>query len=444
MTFTHDQDGTPASAWRADPRWTGLLDDADDPLAGVDRVVVLAAHPDDETLGAGGLLATAHARGLDVAVVVATAGEASHPRSPTHTAERLAARRTQESHAAVTALAPGCVPLLLGLPDGGVADREDAVTTAVVDLVGDGRRTLVVAPWRRDGHPDHEAVGRAGAAAAVRCGADLLEYAVWFWHWASPDDAPWQRFTALRLDPAAVTAKAVAVRAHRTQVEPLSDRPGDEVLLGPDLLAHSAGDVEVLVREPATDLALDRVHAAADDPWGVDRRWYEQRKRALLLALLPHRRYASALEVGCSTGATTLALATRCDHLTALDPSPHALALARTRLDADPAGAGVRLLAGAVPDDQPPGPWDLVVLSEVGYFLSPAALEGLVARVTADLASGGVVVLAHWRHPVEGWPLDGADVHAAFTAALPVAASYADRDVALLVLGDDVLPDPHD
>lgn len=84
------------------------------------------------------------------------------------------------------------------------------------------------------------------------------------------------------------------------------------------------------------------------------------------------------------------------------------------------------------------------MVSEVGYFLSPAALEGLVARVAADLAPGGVVVLAHWRHPVEGWPLDGADVHAAFTAVLPVAATYADRDVAMLVLGHDVLPDPHD
>ncbi|WP_160010494.1 bifunctional PIG-L family deacetylase/class I SAM-dependent methyltransferase [Nocardioides sp. AX2bis] len=448
MTFTHDQAGTPATAWRADPRWAALLDGtgrpADDPLAEVDRVVVLAAHPDDETLGAGGLLATAHARGLTVSVVVATLGEASHPRSPTHTPAQLAERRARESHAAVATLAPGCVPLLLGLPDGGVADHEDTVTTAVVDVVGDGRRTLVVAPWRRDGHPDHEAVGRAGAAAAVRCGADLREYAVWFWHWASPVDAPWHRFTALPLGPAAVAAKAAAVRAHRTQVESLSDRPGDEVLLGPDLLAHAAGNVEVLVREPATDPALDRVHAETDDPWGVDRRWYEQRKRDLLLALLPHRRYGAALEVGCSTGATTLALAARCDLLTALDPSPHALALARTRLDADPAGARVRLLPGAVPDDQPPGPWDLVVVSEVGYFLSPAALDGLVARVVADLAPGGVVALAHWRHPVEGWPLDGADVHAAFTGVLPVAASYRDRDVEVLVLGHDVLPDPHD
>lgn len=441
MTFAHDRAGTPASAWRADPRWAALPDT--DALAGADRVVVLAAHPDDETLGAGGLLATAHARGLEVAVVVATHGEASHPRSPTHAPARLAARRAQESHDAVAALAPGCLPVLLGLPDGAVADHEAAVTSTVVDLVGDGRRTLVVAPWRRDGHPDHEAVGRAAAAAAVRCGADLVEYAVWFWHWADPDDAPWHRFAALRLDAAAVAAKATAVRAHRTQVEPLSERPGDEVLLGPDLLAHSAGDVEVLVREPAVDAALDRLHADDADPWGVDQRWYEQRKRDLLLAALPHRRYAAALEVGCSTGATTLALAHRCERLTALDPSPHALARARERLDADPAGDGVRLLAGAVPDDQPPGPWDLVVVSEVGYFLSPAALDGLVRRVVADLAPGGVLVLAHWRHPVEGWPLDGADVHAAFAAVLPVVATYADRDVELLVLGLDVLPDPH-
>ncbi len=440
VTFTHDTAGTPAAAWRADPRWAALP--PADPFAGHDRVVVLAAHPDDETLGAGGLLTTAHARGLDVAVVVATLGEASHPLSPTHTPAGLGRLRARESHDAVTLLAPGCTPRLLGLPDGAVAEHEEAVTTAVVEVVRDGRRTLVVAPWRRDGHPDHEAVGRAGAAAAVRCGAGLLEYAVWFWHWGSPDDAPWDQLVALHLDPAAVERKAAAVRAHRTQVEPLSDRPGDEVLLGPDLLAHAAGDTEVLVRRPPADPALDRLHAADEDPWGVDRRWYEQRKRDLLLATLPHRRYAAALEVGCSTGATTLALAARCDRLTAIDPSPHALARARARLDADPAGHDVRLVAGAVPAHWPAGPWDLVVVSETGYFLPPAELEGLVARVVADLAPGGVLALAHWRHPVEGWPLDGADVHAAFTAALPVAATYRDRDVELLVLGHDVLPDP--
>lgn len=441
VSFAHDSLGTPAAAWRADPRWAALPDLS--PGAPVERVVVLAAHPDDETLGAGGLVVTAHGRGLHVDVVVATYGEASHPRSPTHPAHRLADLRAQEARDAVDALAPGCVPHLLGLPDGRVAEHESALTTALVDLVGDGRRTLVLAPWRRDGHPDHEAAGRAGAAAAARTGAALLEYPVWFWHWAGPDAAPWDRFGALHLDPAAVARKAAAVRAHRTQVAPLSDRPGDEVLLDERLLAHFTGDREVFVVEPADDPALDRLHAEDADPWGVDDRWYEQRKRELLLSLLPRRRYAAALEVGCSTGALSAALTARCDHLTALDPSPHALERARERLDAgDHEEAGVRLVQGAVPDDWPPGPWDLVVVSEVGYFLSPVALEGLVDRVVADLADGGTVLLCHWRHPVEGWPLDGADVHDAFRAVLPVAATYRDADVEVLVLGTGVLPDP--
>ena len=91
------------------------------------------------------------------------------------------------------------------------------------------------------------------------------------------------------------------------------------------------------------------------------------------------------------------------------------------------------------------GGFDLIVVSEVGYFLSPRDLDGLVARVRTSLAPDGVVVLCHWRHEVVGWPLDGPAVHETFTAAgiRPVVARYGDRDVELLVLAAlGVLPDP--
>ncbi len=92
MTFSAESPGTDADAWVDHPRAGGvaplLLDSA-----GTDHVVVLAAHPDDETLGAGGLLSKAARSGIRVTVVVATYGEASHPGSTTHTAERLAALR---------------------------------------------------------------------------------------------------------------------------------------------------------------------------------------------------------------------------------------------------------------------------------------------------------------------------------------------------------------
>lgn len=441
--FTHDTPGTRAKEWRSDPRWQALptLDPFSDQP---DRVVVLAAHPDDESLGAGGLMAEAARRGLPVDLLLLTDGEGSHPHSPTHTPELLARRRRTEGEAAARALGIGGDVVRLGLPDGDVAAHHAHVVRRVVDVLGDARRTLLVAPWRGDGHPDHEAAGRIAAAVAVRTGARLVEYPVWLWHWSTPDDAPWHLLGATHLDASARQRKQAAIAAHVTQVQRLSELPGDEVLLGEDLLEHFAGNVEVLVTQPATDPALDDLHREdpAQDPWGAEVRWYEQRKRDLTLAALPRASYRRGLEIGCSRGVLTRALASRCDRLVAVDAAPHAAHLARESL-ADLPHVEVRHLQ--VPDAWPAGELDLVVVSEVAYFLSPVALERLVERIRASLGPDGTLVLAHWRHPVEGWPLDGPRAHAVFRAAglRPEIGSWTDRDVEIVVLGaEDTWPEP--
>ncbi|QIG43351.1 bifunctional PIG-L family deacetylase/class I SAM-dependent methyltransferase [Nocardioides anomalus] len=442
VSFTHDGPGTAASTWaaRLDAATLPALD-----LGDVDRVVVVAAHPDDESLGAGGLLARASARGLESVVVVATDGEASHPDSTTHTASRLAELRRAEVERALARLHAGARLVALALPDGRLADHQSALTTTLVELIGDGRRSLVVAPWRRDGHPDHEAAGRAAAAAAVRTAARLWEYPVWWWHWATPEDAPWSDLAVLALDAAEVAAKAAAGDAHASQVHPLSDRPGDEVLLSAEFRAHFEGDRELFVLQPAEDSALDDLHAEADDPWGVDVDFYEERKRGLLLAALPRERFRHGLEVGSSTGALAADLAARCDALLVVDASAHAVAAAQRRCAGLP---GVRVEQRRVPaawPQAPAGGFDLVVLSEVGYFLSPRDLDELLARIGESLAEDGVLVLCDWQHEVQGWPLDGVAVHRVVRAAgiRPVVATYADRDVELLVLAHpEVLPEP--
>ena len=123
---------------------------------------------------------------------------------------------------------------------------------------------------------------------------------------------------------------------------------------------------------------LDRLHQQDDDPWGVDTRWYEERKRALLLAALPRRRFRRGLEVGGSTGALAAVVADRCDRLLVIDGSEHAVALARRRLGRHD---HITVEHGSVPEHWPDGDLDLVVVSEVGYFLSAAGLDGLVDRV---------------------------------------------------------------
>jgi len=446
VTFSSATAGTEPEEWTADARFerlpSGVLD-----LAGIEHVVVLAAHPDDESLGAGGLLSRAARTGLRVTVMVATDGEASHPSSPTHTAERLAELRRGELRRAVGVLSPTASVELLGHPDGRLAEHEEDLVVALVGIVGDGRRTLLAAPWRHDGHPDHEAAGRAAAATAARTGADLLEYPIWFWHWARPSDAPWDRFRALHLDDVDLTARADAQAQHRSQVEPLSDRPGDEVLLREDFLRHFAGDQEVYVADAPSDGALDELHAGHDDPWGADSRWYEIRKRDLLLAALPRAEFHHGLEVGSSTGALAADLANRCHHLLVIDAGDHAVAAASSRLKSlDHVRVEQRVVPSEWPDPPDQG-FDLIVLSEVGYFLSPRDLDDVVDDVRATLASDGVLVLCHWRHPIVGWPLDGPGVHERVVEAdvRPVVARYVDRDFELLVLcADGELPDPQE
>lgn len=451
-TFRHDSSGTQATTWHDDRRWAALpmLELSARDGRTLTRVVVVAAHPDDESLGAAGLMSRLLALPADerpvVEVVLLTSGERSHPTSPTHSSQVLAARRLEESRAAVLALGGGAEEVGIecwDVGDGQVAGDEARGADRLSTLVGDGSRTLLVGPWRHDGHPDHDAAGRICAAVARRTGARLLEYPIWFWHRAEPQDAPWVDLRRLPMDPATCAAKRRAVDCHTSQVRPLSDAPGDETLLLPGMLAHFLGEQEVFVEGPAHDDTLDALHRDVAEPWGADTRWYEERKRALALAMLPDRRHGRALEVGCSTGVLTRELAGRCDEVLAVDASAAAVTAARQRTeDLDHVEVQHRLL----PEDWPDGRYDLVVVSEVGYFLSPVDLEELVRQVANGLTPDGVVLLAHWRHPVQGWPLDCAAVHRVFESLSHWSrlAEYRDRDVELLLLGPQSrMPEPH-
>lgn len=427
--FRHDRAGTPAAAWS--PALAGLRAMALPPDRS--RVVVVGAHPDDETLGAGGLLHTAAAAGRHVEVVTVTAGEGSHPRSPTHPPTRLAEVRLDELRRATSFLAPDAEVSCLGLPDGDVAAHEEELVARLVEVVGTtGADVVLCAPWRGDGHPDHEAVGRAAATAAERTDAVLLEYPVWWWHWGNPDEPP-PRLARLPLDATATGAKRAAVAAHASQVQPLSAAPGDEVLLGGDLLAHFERDCEVFVVDaPRDDDVLDRVHRDRPDPWDVGS-FYERRKRAVTLAALPRERYGAALEVGCSVGELAADLAARCDRLLAVDSSAAAIDLARRRT----AGTeGLEVRRARVPEEWPEGRFALISVSEVGYFLSPRRLDELVRLCFDSLEDDGHVLVCHWRHQPVGWPLAGPAVHDAFLATgAPVLVEHQEPDFLLHVLG---------
>ncbi len=217
-------------------------------------VIVVAPHPDDEVLGVGGLLAMLAGAGSRIHVIAVTDGEASHPDSPTVTADELAARRAQESRQALKALgAEGARVERLRLPDGGVLRHESQnanVTAAVIRRLAmtqhEGAAWCLV-PWSGDGHPDHEATGLAAASGAMGT-ARVLAYPVWMWHWATPGDGrvPWSYARRVVLPADIQAAKQAAIQAFQTQITPLSQDPADQPILPPHVLARLTRSEEVV------------------------------------------------------------------------------------------------------------------------------------------------------------------------------------------------------
>ena len=156
---------------------------------------------------------------------------------------------------------------------------------------------------------------------------------------------------------------------------------------------------------------FDHVYQANRDPWNFESSPYERAKYAATLAALPRAHYPKVFEIGCSLGVLTEQLAARCGHLLAVDVSEAALAQARTRCAGQPQ-VDIRLMR--VPEEFPPQQFDLILLSEVGYYWSPDDLARAADLLVAGLKPDGQLLLVHWTPPVHDYPLTGDDVHALF------------------------------
>jgi cyclopropane fatty-acyl-phospholipid synthase-like methyltransferase len=148
---------------------------------------------------------------------------------------------------------------------------------------------------------------------------------------------------------------------------------------------------------------FDSLYTADLDPWKFATSAYERGKYSLTLNAMRKPRYRSALEVGCSIGVLTQSLATRCDAVVAVDAAQTPLAEARRRCADLP---GVRFEQMFVPDEWPDCAFELILLSEVIYYLSREDVARLASRVTHSLSRGGSVILVHWTGPTN-YPLSG-------------------------------------
>lgn len=238
--------GTPEDLWAAWPAPSAFpeLD-----LSGLRRVLVVAAHPDDEVLGLGGTIARLAAAGTLLRLASVTDGEASHPDSTSPTAQDLPRVRAAETRAALVALGAGGAEIVrLRLPDTAVADHEQELAARLARLA-DGF-DAIAAPWSHDVHNDHEAAGRAALTAGRTIGVPVLQYPVWTWHWSRPDDprVPWDRAARIPLGPGDRRRKRAALDCFASQLRPLGPAPADAAVLPPAEIAHFLRDYETVLR----------------------------------------------------------------------------------------------------------------------------------------------------------------------------------------------------
>lgn len=221
--------------------WGGVLRAA--PLRSLDelvpvgtRMLVLAAHPDDETIGAGRLIAGWVRERGPVDVVAMTAGEACLDHLGVGI-PGLADTRRAEFAAATTELGVRDARCG-GLPDGGLTDALPGHSSVLDELTR--HADVVAAPWRFDPHPDHAALGAAAAAVCARLGVQLLEYPIWSTYWQSPDVLAAQGYRLVRVgtDAADEAARSRALDRYVSQLRPLRDDLGP-VVPAPMLAHHT-------------------------------------------------------------------------------------------------------------------------------------------------------------------------------------------------------------
>jgi len=149
--------------------------------------------------------------------------------------------------------------------------------------------------------------------------------------------------------------------------------------------------------------------STGDDPWDHAGRWYEARKYRLTVDALPKPRYERAFEPGCGAGVLTYLLAERVDEHLAMERHPRGVEATQRRCHDRPS---VSARQGQIPTHWPDGSFDLIVLSELLYYLDRASLEATWALVEGSLRPGGHLVAVHHRPRVAEHVWTGDEIHA--------------------------------
>lgn len=407
------------SAVPADPKF----------LSSVERCLVLAPHQDDESLGCGGLIAYLKDNDKQVKVTFTTDGGASHLYSKAFPKEKLVRLRRKEAIAALHILGVEHSDItFLDGPDSDLPTVEEAgfehFVEQVRSMILEFKPELILVPYELDPHRDHRATWNMLMQATKELQQIvpmIWEYPIWLYQNAALEDLPQLKSGELKsLDVSKyIKLKEEAISAHLSQTTDLiADDPSGFRLL-PAMIDNFISGTEFYMQRVKLNLGgtlssayFEQIYDENNDPWDFETSEYEKAKYAHTIQSLGNKHFSSGLEIGCSIGVLTEMLAQHCDALLSIDISAKALETAKKRLESNP---NVDFKVAAIPDGFPEGKFDLIVMSEVGYYLSLTDLKRSIDRIEEQLLIGGTLVIIHWTHYVKDYPLTGDEVHEAFS-----------------------------
>jgi SAM-dependent methyltransferase len=291
------------------------------------------------------------------------------------------------------------------------------------------RAESIFVPWENDPHPDHQATYQIIYAAVTRMQLQprIIQYPVWLWELRGQADI--DKISQMRLYSVdigqTINRKIKAIDAHQSQIADLIDDDPNGFRLSQEMIAHFHATTELFFESnQPQSITMDNDKKTLDasyfndlysqnpDPWNFEHSEYEHTKYARTLGMISEMRFENAFEIGCSNGKLSESLAVQCKRLLAVDSSSIAVANATHRLSGF---ENVRVEEMEIPWQFPDDTFDLILLSEVGYFFTENDLRAVCEKIISVLEPQGHLLLVHWTGRVDEFPLTGDRVHHLFS-----------------------------
>ncbi|APU67579.1 bifunctional PIG-L family deacetylase/class I SAM-dependent methyltransferase [Christiangramia flava] len=383
--------------------------------------VIFSPHPDDESLGCGGLIKSLTNSHSDVYVIFVTNGEKSHTNSRIYPPDILGMLRQQEAMDACKILGvKNSNVYFLNCGDGNIKNSYNQFkrNAKLFNKIFSSKNIkTVLMPWRRDHHIDHIATNEL-VRKILPEHIQTIEYPIWLWNKGIDSDWPeTDEILPYKLNIEDVFSyKKRAIFQHRSQTTNLIKDDHNGFRLTSKLLKPFMGNYEYyffpkLEKPNVPEEYFDKIYDQTDDPWNFETSTYEKDKYEQTIKSLPNNYYNNALEIGCSNGVLTKLISTKCKKLLAFDHNQKVLNAAKSRCKEL---KNINFTIGDLKSYFPDGQYDLIIFSEVGYYFNKETLLKILSKIDRSLVIKGHFVMVHWTPYVASYSLTGREVHMIF------------------------------